>query len=163
MEDLHKRANELFIIKDYEMALEIYDYLIENNYKIDIMYSNKSACFLSMKKYKNALEYGLNSVQINLSYSIGWGRVGYAFKGLKMYSESLQAFEFAYNFNNKNKNYIKEINFLYKLIKNKINIKNVFDLLLNNKILCDKLKNNKENILNNKNITNLINEVINLL
>ena len=67
MNILHKNANNLFIEGQYELADEIYTQLINNQYKSDIMYSNKAACFLKLKNYKLALEYALNSIQINFN------------------------------------------------------------------------------------------------
>jgi len=170
--DLHKYANQLFITEDYILANEIYDYILKNNqYKPDIIYSNKAACFLKIKDYKNALFYALKSVEINLNYSIAWGRIGYAYKGLKMFTESLNAFEIAHKLDKNNENYLKELIFIHKRFNDKINTSNVFNLLLNNKIIFNKLKNMKNeiintnvtNFLNNENITSLIKEVMNEL
>ena len=118
--NLHQIANKLFINKKYKSAIKIYNLLLKKLYKIDIIYSNKAACYLFMKKYKNALEASLYSVQNNLKYSIAWGRIGYSYKGLKMYSESLKAFEIAYKIS-KNNNYLEEINFFNQRLNEKIN------------------------------------------
>jgi len=171
MNNLHKNANNLFVEGQYELANKIYSQLINNQYKPDIMYSNKAACFLKLKNYKLALEYALTSIQLNLNSCNAWGRVGSAYKGLKMFSESLNAFEIAHKLNKTNENYIKELIFLHQRLNEKINIKNVFNLLLNNQNIFNKLKNIKNeikntkitNVLNNDNITLLINEVINNL
>ena len=167
MEKLHKYANKCFIEEKYELAIEIYNELLNNQYKTYIMHSNKSACFLKLKNYKSALECALNSVQINLNNSIAWGRIGYSYKGLKMFSESLNAFEIAHKLNKKNENYIKELIFLHQSFNNKINVTNIFNLLLNNKIIFNKLKNMKNEIItgdiNNDNMKSLMNEILNEL
>jgi tetratricopeptide (TPR) repeat protein len=158
MEQLHKNANELFIQKKYKSAIKIYNNLINNNYKLSIIYSNKAACFMKLKKYKKSLMYSLYSVEHNLNNSIAWGRVGYSYKGLNMLAEALEAFDIAHKLNKNNENYSKEIIFLNELINSKINIKNVFKLLFNNKTLYNKLKNIK-NVISNNNLS--INQISN--
>lgn len=168
--DIHKIANNLFINEEYEIANELYNILIKMNYKIDIIYSNKAACFLKLKNYKDALDFALKSIQNNLNYSVSWGRIGYAYKGLKMFSESLNAFEIAHKLNKRNKNYIKELLFLNERFNNKINMNNIFNLLLSNENILNKLKNIKNDIINanlneciNNNITSFVGEIMNEL
>ena len=170
--DLHKYANESFVNGNYNLANELYQKILDDyQYKPDIIYSNKAACLLKLKDYKIALYCALKSVEINLNSSIAWGRVGYAYKGLKMFSESLNAFEIAHKLDKNNEIYLKELIFLHKRFNEKINTTNIFNLLLNNKNIFNKLKNMKNeivntnvtNCLNNENITSLISEVINEL
>jgi len=149
MEQLHNKANELFIKKKYNSAIKIYNELIINNYNLSIIYSNKAACYLKLKNYKNALMCSLYSIENNLYNSISWGRVGYSYKGLNMIAEALDAFEIAHKLNKNNENYSKEIKFLNEFIYSKITIKNVFNLLFNNKTLYNKFKNIKNEISNN--------------
>ncbi len=147
MEKLHLTANELFKNKQYTEAIEIYNDLIKYNYKNDIMNSNIAACYLKLRNFIKSLEYSLQSVELNINNSVNWGRVGYSYKGLKMYKESLKSFKIAYSLENK-KIYLDEINFLNSKIDNKINMTNVFNLLLNDKELFNKLKNIKTEVLN---------------
>ena len=171
MENLHKNANNLFINKQYVAAITIYDFLVNKNYKSTIMYSNKAACYLYIKDYKNALENSLKSIEFDLNNSIAWGRVGYSYKGLKMFSESLNAFKIAHKLDKNNNIYLNEVIFLHNRLNDKINVNNVFNKLLNNKILFNKIKDLKNDIinrdfdtcLNNNNIIGLMNEVINEL
>lgn len=46
---LHIKGNKLYKNKKYDEANLIYTLLLDNNYKIDIMYSNRAACFLKKK------------------------------------------------------------------------------------------------------------------
>jgi tetratricopeptide (TPR) repeat protein len=171
MESLHKNANNLFINKQYIAAITIYDFLLNKNYKSTTMYSNKAACYLYIKDYKNSLENSLKSIELDLNNSIAWGRVGYSYKGLKMFSESLNAFKIAHKLDKNNNIYLNEVIFLHNRLNDKINVNNVFNKLLNNKILFNKLKDFKNDIinrdfdvcLNNNNILGLMNEVINEL
>jgi tetratricopeptide (TPR) repeat protein len=147
MNDLHLSANELFKNNQYDNAIIIYNDLINNNYKTDIMNSNIAACYLKQKNFMKSLEYSLISVELNMTNPVFWGRVGYSYKGLKMYKESLKAFKIAYSLENK-KIYLNEIDFIINKIDNKINMTNVFNLLLNDKELFNKLKNIKTEVLN---------------
>jgi tetratricopeptide (TPR) repeat protein len=163
--NLHKIANDLYENNQYNFAIKIYDELINNNYNLSIIYSNKAACFLQMKEYKNALENSLMSVQYDLKNSIAWGRIGSSYKGLKMFAESLSAYETAHKLNKNNSNYLQELIFLHKWFNNKINTTNIFNLLLNNKILFEKLKKKKSDILsgNIDETTTFIKELMNEL
>jgi tetratricopeptide (TPR) repeat protein len=129
------------------------------------MYSNKAACFLQMKDYNKSLENSLTSVQYDLNNSIAWGRIGSSYKGLKMFTESLNAYETAHKLDKNNSNYLKELIFLHEWFNNKINATNIFNLLLNNKSLLEKLKTMKTDILsgNIDGTTPFITEVMNEL
>ncbi len=148
--NLHKIANTLYENNQFYFAIKIYNELIDNNYNLSIMYSNKAACFLQLKDYKSALENSLASVQHDLNNSVAWGRIGSSYKGLKMFSESLTAYETAHKLNKDNNNYLKELIFLHEWFNNKINTTNIFNLLLNNKNLLEKLKSMKNEILTGK-------------
>jgi tetratricopeptide (TPR) repeat protein len=162
----HEIANLFFISKKYDKAIEYYLLIIDYD-KQYIIYSNIAACYLSLKNYLKALDYGLKSVENNIKYSIGWGRVGSAYKGLQKYDESFKAFQIALLLDNNNINYKNEINFFNK--ENNINLdKNLlFNLFLNNSTLLLKLKNKdfRDSILNIKNPLDILNnkEIISIL
>jgi tetratricopeptide (TPR) repeat protein len=125
MEIIHKNANQLFIDGEFEKANQLYTELLDTQYKPDIMYSNKAACFLKVKEYKLSLDNALKSTQINLNNSVAWGRIGYSYKGLKMFTESIKAFEIAHKLNKNNENYLKELIFLHKRFNNKVKSSNI--------------------------------------
>jgi len=163
-------ANNLYKNKKYNEAINIYLKLIDSDYKIDIIYSNLAACYLQNKDYFLALNYSLKSVQNNLQNSIGWGRVGYSYKGLKKYDNALKSFKIAYSLNKK-KIYKNEIIFFNNKLDNKINKDNIFNLLLNDKNLLSDVNDLKNDILSlnynkifeNKKINNLIENIISKL
>jgi tetratricopeptide (TPR) repeat protein len=163
--EIHKLANYFFNDHEYKIALEYY-FKIKNYDKQYIIYSNIAACYLLLKNYKKALNYGLKSIEMNLKYAIGWGRVGSAYKGLKMYKESYDAFNYAFIIDNK-KTYKKEINYLEDHVIKHIDQNKIFNLFSKNKELLKKLKNKdfRNSLLNIKNPNDIINncDIINIL
>ena len=166
----HELGNYFYTSHDYNIAIDFY--LQINNYNNQyIIYSNIAACYLALKNYIKALEYGLKSVNINLKYSIGWGRTGSAYKGLKMFNESYKAFHIASLMDNTNTNYQNELLILNKKYIININYTDIFKLFLKNNILLENLKNKQfrnlilnntdpSNIINNKAIKNILDSVI---
>jgi tetratricopeptide (TPR) repeat protein len=165
---LHFNANELYSSKRYKKAIIIYSILINNNYKLDIMYSNRAACFLHLGNYMKSLNDSLKSVENNLNYAKGWARVGYSYKGLKMDNDAFKAFDIAYKFDKTNKLYQKEVEYYSELFTNKINTENIFNLLKDPKMFEDlkMLKNDvtsTQNVMNNKNVMSFIDNLMNKL
>lgn len=109
MLDLHLSGNKYFEEEQYEKALQEYS-KIDNSYEnIHIIFSNKSACYLKINKYVEALNYGLKSVEKNLKYATAWARVGSAYKGLKKFNNAYQSYKFAAYFNPNSELYKNEI------------------------------------------------------
>jgi len=167
MEVFHRKANKLYYNKNYYEAISIYNLLIENNYKINIIYSNRAACFLQIKDYLKALNDSLKSVEIDLNYSKAWGRVGYSYKGLKMDINALKAFEIALKFNKNSKLYKNETEYYLNKYSNKLNFTNIFNLLKDKKIYEDLkkikteiLNTNHQKVLDNENIMKFFDDII---
>jgi stress-induced-phosphoprotein 1 len=159
--ELHNLGNNCFLNGEYDQAIKYYSTIIkDNNYdKMHIIYSNKSACYLKLNNYIAALNDGLNSIQCCLNYAIAWGRVGSAYKGLKIYENSLQSYKIANNLNPENENYIKEIQNYIKKVD--LTPYSLFKIFLNNGNLMERLKNKhfKNMLMNTKNPMDLINNV----
>jgi stress-induced-phosphoprotein 1 len=163
--EIHDLGNAYFFDNEYQIALDYYKE-IKNYDKQYIIDSNISACYLYMNDYLTALEYGLKSVQNNLQYSTGWGRIGSAYKGLNMKKESIRAFKIAHNLNPNNKEYLRYISEENEqeivLDKNKM-----FDIFLNDNELMNKLRDKdfRNSILNIRNPQDIFknNDLINLI
>lgn len=154
----HNKANKLYKKQKYIEAIIIYSDLIEKNYNKDIMYSNKAACNLQLKNYVESLSDSLKAVENNINNSIAWGRVGYSYKGLKMHSHAHKAFEIAHKLDEKNKIYLNETQYYYNRLSNKLNMKTIFNLMMNNKDLYNQLTDLKKDILNINNENFLTNK-----
>lgn len=171
-EYIHITANNYFNEGDYSNAILLYDELLKtliNNKIISNIYSNKSACYLMLKNYVHALENALFAVKYNITNSKAWGRIGWAYKGLKEKTKSLKAFNIANRLNPTNINYKNEI--YYYTIKN-INNKNLLEIFKSSTNIINKLSNkdikNKiwmniftpTKLLNDTSILNLIDTII---
>jgi tetratricopeptide (TPR) repeat protein len=159
MDDLHSKANNFYYNKNYSKAIDLYTHLINNLYKLDIMYSNRSACYLQLKNYTLSLHDGLKSIENNLNKSIAWGRIGYSYKGLNLNENAFKAFKIAHKFDKENNVYINEINYYL----NKVNITNIYNLFKNDDKLFNMLLENKNDILNHKlnnNVLTLFDKII---
>lgn len=164
----HYQANQYYCIKQYDDAIDIYSFLIKKNYKIDIMYSNRAACYLNLQKFNLALQDSLFSVEHNNTFVTGWGRVGYSYKALGLHSKAFTAFEIAYNFNKKDI-YKNELDYYQDKFSKNTSVINVFNIIKNDKIIFDKIKKfkseiiNTTDIFNNNNILDLVESIIDKL
>ena len=111
---IHLTANKYYKQKDVLNALLLYDkllnVLVDDNIR-SLLYSNKAGCYLYLKDYVNTLKNALHSIENNNTNSKAWGRIGWAFKGLKKNKDALNAFKIANKLNPKNINYKNKIYF----------------------------------------------------
>jgi len=156
----HHLANKLYNKKKYNDSIVIYTDLINKNYKKDIIYSNRAACYLQLQKYLESLNDSLKAVELNINYSLAWGRIGYSYKGLKMHSHAYKAFDIAHNLDKKNKIYSNENNFYYNRLSKKLNFGVLFKIMINNKDLYHELIELKKNLLNINNENFLQNKIV---
>jgi tetratricopeptide (TPR) repeat protein len=166
----HNFGNVEFTSGNYQAALDFYQKINKKYEKIHVINSNIAACYLLLCQYDQALFFGLNSVEKNLNYATGWGRVGSACKGLKNNGKAYSAFKIAYKINPNNQKYLDELNKFEKNIK--INKTDIFNLFMQNKNLLQKLKdknfismiftsvNPLGLLLGNNDMKNIIDEVI---
>ena len=66
---MHKIGNEYFNESNYNCAIIIYNKILDNifdNNLISIINSNKSACYLKLEDYYNAINEGIQSIQFTI-------------------------------------------------------------------------------------------------
>jgi tetratricopeptide (TPR) repeat protein len=163
----HEIGNVEYQNKNYENAINTY-MKIKNYSKIDIIKSNITACYLYLENYEKALHFGLLSIELNIKNSTSWGRIGSAYKGLNKKSEAYTAYKIANKLDPSNIYYTKELDYYRQNLK--INAKDIFNLILNNKNLLDKIKINYNTIASNalspaklftcKNVIDIIDDII---
>jgi tetratricopeptide (TPR) repeat protein len=146
LEKIHIYSNKLYIKKKYEDAIEFYNYLIYNNYKIDVIYSNISACYLKLKNYLLALNKALNSVENNINNAKTWARIGYAYKGLKLHKNAYKSFEIALSLDKNNKIYKMETEFYFNRYNKQLTFFNIYNIIKNNNEIYSDVKKLKNNI-----------------
>lgn len=86
-------GNQYFSSKNFERAIESFTKAIElSDVPNHVLYSNRSACYASLKDFTNALNDAQECIKINDSWSKGYNRIGAAYLGLKNFDEAKKAY-----------------------------------------------------------------------
>lgn len=83
-------GNSKFKAELYEEAIELYTSAIELDPNMHVSYSNRSACYVKLKKYEEALADGLKCVELMPSWEKGYNRVAAAYQGLKEWDKAIE-------------------------------------------------------------------------
>ncbi|SCU81849.1 LANO_0B04368g1_1 [Lachancea nothofagi CBS 11611] len=103
-EDYKKQGNAAFVAKDYAKAAEFFSQAIDASETPNhVLYSNRSACYTSLRKFREALEDAKQCVSINSAWSKGYNRVGAAHFGLGDLDEAEQGYKKALEIDPSNK------------------------------------------------------------
>lgn len=97
-EEYKAEGNKYFTAKDFPKAIELFSKAIEASAEPNhVLYSNRSACYASLKQFDQALKDAESCVGINATWAKGYNRVGAAQYGLgnledakKAYSKALE-------------------------------------------------------------------------
>lgn len=97
-EEYKAEGNKLFAAKEFDKAIEQFTKAIETSDAPNhVLYSNRSACYASLKNFTKALEDAEKCVKINPTWAKGYNRVGAAQYGIgnledakKSYSKALE-------------------------------------------------------------------------
>ncbi|QEL62655.1 hypothetical protein SBP28_004372 [Candidozyma auris] len=97
-EEYKAEGNKLFAAKEFDKAIEQFTKAIEtSDVPNHVLYSNRSACYASLKNFTKALEDAEKCVEINPTWAKGYNRVGAAQYGIgnledakKSYSKALE-------------------------------------------------------------------------
>ncbi|OXB43028.1 hypothetical protein B1J92_H08195g [Nakaseomyces glabratus] len=82
-DEYKQQGNAAFVAKDYEKAIDLFSKAIEvSETPNHVFYSNRSACYASLKKFPEALNDAEECVKINPTWSKGYNRLGAAHLGL---------------------------------------------------------------------------------
>ena len=69
-------GNSLFLAKNFEGAIRLYSQGLATDPKHLILLSNRSAAYLELKDYANALADSQKCVEIDSKFFKGWARIG---------------------------------------------------------------------------------------
>ncbi|KAF9925617.1 Hsp90 cochaperone [Linnemannia zychae] len=92
-EEFKAQGNKSFLAKDYPAAIESFTKAIELDPTNHVLYSNRSACYASLKNYEKALEDGEKTVDLKPDWAKGYGRKAAALFGLGRYPEANDDYE----------------------------------------------------------------------
>ena len=92
MADAEKaKGNEFFKAGDFKQAIEHFSNAI-NILPSHVLYSNRSACFCSLKEYGDALTDAELCIKLNPSWGKGYGRKGAALHGMGQFEDAIKAY-----------------------------------------------------------------------
>ncbi|KAF9972925.1 Hsp90 cochaperone, partial [Modicella reniformis] len=92
-EEFKAQGNQAFLAKDYPTAIDLFTKAIELDPNNHVLYSNRSACYASQKKYTQALEDGEKTVELKSDWAKGYGRKAAALFGLSRFREANDVYE----------------------------------------------------------------------
>eukprot|EP01083_Nonionella_stella_P141743 437319_1 len=97
---LKEKGNEAFVRKDFEDALEFYaEALYQDIDEKHSIHSNRSACFIEVHKFAEALEDAEMCIKLKPEWSKGYFRKGRALELLLRFDEALRSYETGLNLN----------------------------------------------------------------
>lgn len=142
-EEFKKQGNAAFVAKDYEKASELFTKAIEASEAPNhVLYSNRSACFTSLKKFNEALNDANECVKINPAWSKGYNRVGAAYFGLGKLDEAEQGYKKALEIDMSNKAAQDGLEQVQKAQKSQQQPDLGFGQMFSDPNMIEKLKNN---------------------
>lgn len=95
-EEYKAQGNKHFAAKEFDLAIEQFTKAIDASPSPNhVLYSNRSACYASLKNFSKALEDAQECVLINPSWAKGYNRVGAAQYGLGNFDDAKKAYSTA--------------------------------------------------------------------
>ena len=160
-----------------DAAIIFSNLLISNELDRNVTLCNRSACYIKLGKYKEALEDLKEVLRNNPNWAKAWGRLGASLYGLSQYDKSLKAYNKAYELEKDNniatiyKNMIEIIedktnkgdfnSILTSILSNKDVMNTINDNNFKTKVLS--YSNNPFGLLKDKEVMGLLNNVLSKL
>jgi stress-induced-phosphoprotein 1 len=185
--DKKEQANKYFKEGNFNKALTIYDNLLDLDNTNYIILANRSALYIKLGEYNLALNDAILSIKYKSDWSKTWGRLGAALYGLNKLEESLVAYNKANELGpldiyrimiDQIKKDLNKTNHITELLNEQVVedlFGNLYNSIINNRKIMDKLTNpefqnkimslqhNPLNIINDKEVMNLLNDLLNNL
>ncbi|SCU77499.1 LAME_0A01310g1_1 [Lachancea meyersii CBS 8951] len=103
-EELKKQGNAAFVAKDFAKAVDLFSQAITSSETPNhVLYSNRSACYASLKRFGDALQDAKKCIEINPTWSKGYNRVGAAHSGLGNLDDAEKNYKKALELDSSNK------------------------------------------------------------
>jgi len=96
MEDLKEEGNKHFAKSDFDKALACYAEAITLQPQSHVLFSNRSAAFIKLKQYQEALSDADRCINLEPKFARGYLRRAGALNGLQRYSEAMLSAEEGY-------------------------------------------------------------------
>ncbi|KAJ3099654.1 Hsp90 cochaperone [Phlyctochytrium bullatum] len=93
VEDLKAQGNKAFASGDFKTAISFFTQAIDQDGSNHVLFSNRSACYASLKDYVKALDDADKTVELNPNWAKGYSRKGAALYGLSRYKEATEAYQ----------------------------------------------------------------------
>ena len=117
---LKEKANEYYVVGFYKEAVNIYSQLLEWEPENFMVLSNRSAAYIKLEKWNDALKDAVMSTKLKPDWGKAWGRLGAALYGQNKLDEALVA----YNKANELEPSDIYVEMIVEIKQNIINIKN---------------------------------------
>ncbi len=89
---LKEKANEYYVVGFYNEAVNIYTQLLEWEPENYMVLSNRSAAYIKLEKWNEALNDAVMSTKLKPDWGKAWGRLGAALYGQDKLDEALVAY-----------------------------------------------------------------------
>jgi len=89
---LKEKANEYYVVGFYKEAVNIYTQLLEWEPENYMVLSNRSAAYIKLEKWNEALNDAVMSTKLKPDWGKAWGRLGAALYGQDKLDEALVAY-----------------------------------------------------------------------
>jgi stress-induced-phosphoprotein 1 len=86
-------GNKHFSAGEFDQAIDAYTEAIKLKDTDHVFFSNRSACYASLKRYQEALNDANKCLEINPAFARGYGRKGAALYGLGQKDEAISAYQ----------------------------------------------------------------------
>jgi tetratricopeptide (TPR) repeat protein len=110
------KANELYNIRDYKSAIQLYQKAIQTKENEAASYYNAAVCFIKLKEYDEAIQLLKNAISIKLD-SKYFFNLAYCHAMLKNNKKALIYFNTSWTLDNSDKDCEKAINLIINSYK----------------------------------------------
>eukprot|EP01064_Diplonema_japonicum_P020498 TRINITY_DN299_c0_g1_i1.p1 TRINITY_DN299_c0_g1~~TRINITY_DN299_c0_g1_i1.p1 ORF type:complete len:186 (+),score=49.47 TRINITY_DN299_c0_g1_i1:48-605(+) len=112
-----EEGNQAFKAEDFKLALRHYTLAVNLVPNSHVFRSNRSAAYCGLGQYKEALDDAQKTIELNPSWAKGYSRAGFAFRGLRYYHLSAEAYSKAIEMGENNEKTTSSLAEVQKLAK----------------------------------------------
>ncbi|KAI8892660.1 hypothetical protein BC833DRAFT_638652 [Globomyces pollinis-pini] len=110
-------GNKAFSAGDYQTAINYFTQAIENDPINHVLYSNRSACYASLKNFTEAVKDAEKTIEIKPDWAKGYSRKGAALHGLGELPEAAETYKLGLTYEPENQALKKALNDVEKAVE----------------------------------------------